>query len=45
VDVVKAAIEVQQSSDRRVTKAEVARAVKSLMTEDAGRVVREMWRS
>jgi hypothetical protein len=41
VDDVKAAIEVQQSSDRRVTKAEVARAVKSLMTEDAGRVVRE----
>jgi hypothetical protein len=41
VDDVKAAIEVQQSSDRRVTKAEVTRAVKSLMTEDAGRVVRE----
>ncbi|CAM6016420.1 unnamed protein product, partial [Sphagnum balticum] len=41
VDDVKAAIEVQQSSERRVTKAEVARAVKSLMTEDAGRVVRE----
>ncbi len=41
MDDVKAAIEVQQSSDRRVTKAEVARAVKSLLTEDAGRVVRE----